>query len=162
MTLTTTPGLPLAPIVYGAAVVATPSEVVDTLKSLMVAAGGLVTLASMTVMESPPTMASLSGMEIVPLASATPAATKCQPWVVSITSTPVTAVKLVGPAVSAKLTSPPAPSELEALKLTVYEAGAPATVVEGDTATALTELPNVIEFVRSVVPLPGSTSIWLA
>ncbi len=49
------------------------------------------------------------------------------------------------------------PTELAALKLTVYVVAAPATSDEGVTTTLLTELPKVMELVVWPVPPDGVT-----
>ncbi len=131
------------------------------MKSLIVTAAGLMTPARVTVTKSPAAMALLKIIMAVPFDSADPVATKCHPCGVSDTSTPVTAVKLVGPAVSLRVISPPTFAAVEALKVTVYVVEAPATVDPGDTVMLVTELPNVITLDVSVVPLPGCTVISL-
>ncbi len=155
--VTTTPGLPLVPIVYAAALVATLSEVVETLKSDIVWAAGLVTLTRVSTIESPALIVKLVGSVADPLAKAAPVTTIVRDWVVSLSETPVTVAKLVGPVVSLKKTSPPAVSALDVRKLTVYVVVAPASGEAGVTVAAVTELPKVMAFVVSTVPVAGCT-----
>ncbi len=157
--VTTTPGLPLAPIVYAAAVAGTLSEVVETLKSDMVCAAGLVTLTRVSTIESPALSVKLTGSVADPLANDAPVTTTVRDWVVSLNETPVTVEKLVGPVVSLKKTLPPAVSALDVRKLTVYVVAAVASADAGLTVTPVTELPKVIELVAWAVPVAGWTVI---
>ena len=75
----------------------------------------------------------------------------------SLSETPVTVEKLVGPVVSLKKMSPPAVSALDVRKLTVYVVVALASAEAGVTVAPVTELPKVIEFVVWAVPVAGWT-----
>ncbi len=86
-----------------------------------------------------------------------PVTTIVRDWVVSLSETPVTVEKLVGPVVSLKKMSPPAVRALDVRKLTVYVVVAPASGEAGVTVAPVTELPNVMEFVASAVPVAGCT-----
>jgi hypothetical protein len=94
-----------------------PDEV-DTAKSLTVPAGGLVTPTMKRVKESPLSTARDNGILAEPLASTLPVATRCQDFVVSVTSIPVTVGKPVWPAGSEREMSPPAGMASDTLKLT--------------------------------------------
>ena len=71
-----------------------------------------------TVKASPLLTAWDNGIRAKPLARTAPVTTRCQDWVVSDTSIPVTVAKLVRPAGSLRLMYPPAGMASEALKLT--------------------------------------------
>ena len=75
----------------------------------------------------------------------------------SLSETPVTVEKLVGPVVSLKKMSPPAARALDVRKLTVYVVVALASADAGVTVAPVTELPKVIEFVAWAVPVAGWT-----
>ena len=93
----------MAPMVYGGALTATGSPAVATVKSPIIPGeGGLVTLATRTLMLSPALTASCNGIVADPMLYTASVATKCQFWVVSITKVPVTLVKFVGPALSVR------------------------------------------------------------
>ena len=161
---TVIPAVPLALMVYAGADTCTVSADVLTPKSVYVPAPGFVTLATVTVMASPAAMASPAGVVIVmpPLIPGL-VLTNRQFDVASDTSTPVTVVKLVGPAVSVRLIEPPAGTAVVALNPTVYVAEAPATSGEIDNVTAVTAVPKLMELVvngdpdgaNGAVPLPG-------
>ena len=88
------------------------SPPVLTVKSLTVCADGFLTLARITAIWSPALTASPEGKYRIaePAASVAPLAavpgmrrTVCQPWVVSVTRTPLTEAKPVAPVLSPKL-----------------------------------------------------------
>ena len=95
------------------------SPVVLTWKSLIVPAAGLTTPARSTLTASPALMASCRGIAAVPLVKKLPEATKFHPSVWSLTSTPETLVKFVGPATSLRSMSPPTVTASAARKPTV-------------------------------------------
>ena len=118
------------------------------------------TLTRVRTIESPALSVKLTGSVADPLAKAAPVTTIVRDWVVSLSETPVTVAKLVGPVVSLKRTSPPAASALDVRKLTVYVVVAVASADAGVTVTPVTELPKVTEFVVWAVPVAGWTVMY--
>jgi hypothetical protein len=99
--------------------VGTLSALVETMKSEMVWATGLVTLTRVSTIASPALIVKLVGSVADPLAKAAPVTTEVRDCVVSAIAAPVTVEKLVGPVLSVKKMSPPAVSALDVRKLTV-------------------------------------------
>jgi len=169
-TMTLTPAVPAAVIVNDGALAGTVSVEVVTAKLVYVPAGGLLTPAIVTVTASPPLIWFVpkspgpiirhglpeNGVVAGQLADLVGVlVTMCQPPVVSVTSTPLTPVKLELGWETVMVVAPRA-VVLAAVKATVYVADAPATNGETARVTLFTDEPKVTVLVISWNPLGGN------